>query len=56
VGEVPLVGLGESELERLLGGCWERSQKLIPETSGSILEGTIMKLLLIITDAEKSAG
>jgi len=31
--EVPLNELGESELERLVRGCWE----LIPETRGSML-------------------
>jgi len=40
--EVPLIRLGESELERLVS-AWltERSRKLIPETRGSIVEGTI---------------
>ena len=35
--EVPLIELGEAELERLVRG-W---RELIPETRGSILEGTI---------------
>ena len=35
--EVPLIQLGEAELERLVRG----SRELIPETRGSILEGTI---------------
>ena len=37
--EVPLEELGEAELERLVRG--EGSRELIPETKGSILEGTI---------------
>ena len=36
--EVPLIGLGQSKLERLVRG-WYRSQELIPETRGSRLEG-----------------
>ena len=35
--KVPLIQLGEAELERLVRGCRE----LIPATRGSILEGTI---------------
>jgi len=40
--EVPLKGLGESELERLVR-AWltERSRELIPDTRRSVLEGTI---------------
>ena len=39
--EVPLKELGETELERLVRGWRERSRELIPETRGSMLEGTI---------------
>jgi len=37
--EVPFIGLGESEMD----GAWltDGSRELIPETRGSILEGTI---------------
>ena len=35
--KVPLKEFGDAELERLVEG----SRKLIPETRGSILEGTI---------------
>ena len=37
--EVPFIGLGESEMD----GAWltEGSRELVPETRGSILEGTI---------------
>ena len=40
--EVPLIELGEAELERLYS-AWltDGSRELIPETRGSILEGTI---------------
>jgi len=38
IEEVPLVGLGESELERLVRGSTEGSRELIPETRGSILK------------------
>jgi len=40
--EVPLKELGEAELERLVH-AWltEESRELIPETRGSVLEGTI---------------
>jgi len=37
--EVPLKELGESELE-ISAWLTERSRELIPETRGSILEGT----------------
>ena len=39
--EMPLKELGEAELERLVRGVDEGSWELIPETRGSILEGTI---------------
>ena len=49
---VPLKGLGESKLERLV---WlsDKSQELIPEMRGSILEGKMMDFIFccIITRA-----
>ena len=38
--EVPLTGLGKSELE-ISAWLTERSRELIPETRGNILQGTI---------------
>jgi len=42
--EVPFIRLGESELE-ISAWLMERSRKLIPETKGGILEGTIQHKL-----------
>ena len=39
--EMPLKEMGEAELERLVWGLMEGGRELIPETRGSILEGTI---------------
>ena len=39
--EVPLIQLGEAELERLVPWLTEGSRELIPETRWSLLEGTI---------------
>ena len=38
--EVPLTGLGKSELE-ISAWLTDRSRELIPETRGNILQGTI---------------
>jgi len=39
--EMPLKELGEAELGEIGAGLTEGSRELIPETRGSILEGTI---------------
>jgi len=39
--EVAVKELGEAELERLVRRLTEGSRELIPETRGSILEGTM---------------
>jgi len=40
--EMPLKEMGEAELERLVhAGLTEGGRELIPETRGSVLEGTI---------------
>ena len=42
IEEVPLIQLGEAELEiEISAWLTEGSRELIPETRGSILEGTI---------------
>jgi len=41
VEEVPLKELGEAKIEKISAWLTEGSRELIPETRGSILEGTI---------------
>jgi len=40
--EVPLTGLGKSELE-ISAWLTDRSRELIPETRGNVLQGTILR-------------